>query len=243
MADLLVERLAEIKDKYNLTLSVSGFGEPDLYPGFLPFTCRIKEASNAIMKLNTNASLLHRYGNDLISSKCVDRITLSVNLPNRELYHTYTGIDCYEAVKDNTVNFLNEKGSRPPAADIRLIKMPETHPHLDEAVEFWERYLNLNDRVTVTKLVNWGGLIDDPKPQTGSCRYLTRQAGKHLSIDMEGWASICCFTVAYSHDHPLFVGNIKDHGIDELLKLAKTRADEIDVSLICPDCDTREAGL
>lgn len=243
MADLLVERLAEIKDKYNLTLSVSGFGEPDLYSGFLDLVCRIKVASNAIMRLNTNASLLHRYGHDLITSECVDRLTLSLNLPNEELYRKYTGQDCYEAVRNNMAAFLRDKGSRKPAVDIRLIKMPDTLPYIDEAREYWEKHLNRNDRVSVAKLANWGGLIGVPKPQMGTCRYLTRQAGKHLTIDMEGYASICCFTIAYSHNHPLFVGNIKDHSIDALLRLARIRAGEIDVSMVCKDCDTRRAVI
>jgi len=239
MADLLVERLAEIKDKYNLTLSVSGFGEPDLYPGFIDLIYRLKVASKASMRLNTNASLLHRYGHDLIISKYVDRITLSLNLPNEELYRKYTGQDCYETVRNNIVAFLREKRDRKPAADIRLIKMPDTLPYIDEARECWEKHLNKNDRVSVAELANWGGLIGIPQPQAGICRYLTRQAGKHLTIDMEGYASICCFTIAYSHDHPLFVGNIKDHSVDELLRRARLRAGEIDVSMVCKDCDER----
>lgn len=239
MADLLVERLGTIKDKYNLTLSVSGFGEPDLYPEFIELIYRLKAASKASMRLNTNASLLHRYRHTLIISKHVDHITLSLNLPNEELYRKYTGQDSYEAVKNNIAAFLREKGSRKPAADIRLIKMPDTLPYIDEAREYWEKHLNKNDRVSVAELANWGGLIGVPKPQMGTCRYLTRQAGKHLTIDMEGHASICCFTIAYSHTHPLFVGNIKDHSIDELLRLARIRAGEIDVSMVCKDCDTR----
>jgi len=237
--ELLVNRLTEIKDKYNLTLSVSGFGEPDLYSGFLDLICRIKTASNAIMKVNTNASLLHKYGEALIESECVDRITLSLNLPNETLYRKYTGQTCYETVKNNIVEFLHVKRGRKPAADIRFIKMPDTLPYLEDSQRFWARHLYKNDRISVADLANWGGLIGTPQPQKGTCRYLTRQAGRHLTIDMEGWTSLCCFTIAYNHDHPLFVGNIKDYSIDELLRRARQRASEIDVSMVCRDCDTR----
>ena len=243
MSDLLVDRLAEITDKYDLLLSVSGFGEPTLYPGFIDLICRLKSASNASIRLNTNISLLHKYGEKIVSSKCVDHLTLSLNLPNEELYRKHTGQDDYEIAKKSMVAFLLEKRSRKPSTNIRLIKMPDTRPYIDEAREYWEKHLNKNDRVSVAELANWGGLIGVPQPQVGTCRYLTRQAGKHLTIDMEGHTSICCFTIAYNHDHPLFVGNIKDHSIDDLLRLAKQRASEINVSMICRDCDERRVTL
>lgn len=240
METLLVRRLSELDDKYDLTVSISGFGEPTLYVGLMDLIYKIKSDSNASIRLNTNASRLHEIGNRVISSNCVDYLTLSLNLPTRELYQKYTQTQDYPKVIENIKQFLTEKQDRKPDVSLRFIKTPDSMPYLEDAARCWERYLNKNDEVSVAELSNWGGLVGEPtEPRKGPCRYLSHQAGKHLSITLDGYASICCFSVAFRNDDPLVVGNIKRSSIEELLYLAKTRADEIRDSDICEYCNAQ----
>lgn len=241
MADLLIQRVSGLGEQYDLIISVSGFGEPTLYPGLMDFVCKVKSVSNASMRLNTNASLLHEIGTQIISSNCVDALTLSLNLPTEELFQKYTQTKDFTKVTGNITQFLHEKQDQKPATNLRFIKTPDAAPYLGEATRHWEKHLNNNDRVSIAELSNWGGLIGETsKPRTGPCRYLKNQAGKHLSITLDGYASICCFSIALKPDHPLVVGNIKDHSIEELLSLAKRRAREIRVSSVCKNCNTPE---
>ena len=238
METLLIQRLSELNDKPELTVSVSGFGEPTLYPGLMELICKIKAVSNASIRLNTNASRLHEIGNRVISSNCVDYLTLSLNLPTRELYQKYTQTHDYPKVIENIKQFLTKKQDRKPDVSLRFIKTPDSMPHLENAARYWERYLNKNDEVSVAELSNWGGLVGEPtEPRKGPCRYLSHQAGKHLSITLDGYASICCFSVAFRQDDPLVVGNIRNHSIEELLVLAKLRANEIRGSDVCEHCN------
>ncbi len=238
MADLLVQRLAELGPRSSPLVSFSGFGEPTVYPGLVELMCRVKSTCRTSIRLNTNAILLDEIGDLIISSECVDQLVLSLNLPTEELYRKYKRVDNFLPVRDSIIRFLREKGARKPATDLRLIRIPEAVPFLDEAREFWRGHFNKNDRISLPQLANWGGLIGVPgRSRRRRCRYL-QTAGRHLSIDKDGYASICCFSVAFNHEHPLMVGNIEDHSLRELLSRARQRASSFDLSL-CKDCNAR----
>ena len=241
MSDLLVKRFKETPREYNTLVSVSGFGEPTLYPDLIDWICRIKTASRAFIRLNTNASLLDQVGSKIISSGCVDQLTLSLNLPSEELHKKHTGSEDYILCKRNIINFLHEKQARKPASDLRFIRIPDVTLRNNLKL-YWSQHLNKNDQISVSSLANWGGLVGKKHTWSGSCRYLQHNPGKHLSIDKDGYASICCFSVAFEHTHPLVVGNIRDHTIDELLTLAKLKAPELLNSSVCRGCNARFKG-
>lgn len=239
MSDLLISRISEIDDEYNPLFSISGFGETTLYPKLMDFIYEIKSVKKSRIRLNTNASSLHKIGHEIISSQLIDLMGLSLNLPTEELHKKYTRTNDFAIVSRNIIDFLEEKGNRKPASEVRLIKIPESMPYLEESTEYWKQHLNKNDRVSLSKLLNWGGLVGEhlQKPRNNSCRYQRDLAGKHLSINKEGYASVCCFGIAVNHTHPFIIGNIKEHSINDLLMMAKKRAPELIGSSVCENCN------
>ena len=240
MRGLLVFRLSEIDEKYIPTISISGFGEVTLYPELMDFIREIKSARNPIIRLNTNAALLHTIGSEIIDSQLVDYLSLSLSPPTEKLYEKYQGKNDFAVASRNMEAFLKEKGNRKPSTDIRFIDIPEAAPYLAKTMNYWKKHVNRNDWVSKAKLANWGGLIGEPlkTKRSNPCRYQHSFVGKHLSINKEGYVSVCCFGVAVSHTHPFVIGNIKEHSINELLELAKLRAPKLIGSKACENCNT-----
>ena len=238
LCDLLISRVSEVAEDSKIMVCVSGFGEPTLYPNLVGFLRKIKSTSNAITRLNTNASFLHKVGSDIISSNCLDRLTVGLNLPTEELYEKHTGSTDFTTACRNIVEFLKEKGTQSPPTEIYIIKTPETSPYLEESMEHWKKHLNQNDKVSTSGLLNWGGLVGEPQtPRTTPCRFQQDLAGKRLTIDKDGYAGVCCFSIAVNPAHPLIVGNIKEHSINELLALAERRVYTLIGSRICEKCN------
>ena len=239
MSDLLVSRISEIDKSHDLMVSISGLGEPTLYHNLMEIIRKIKSARNPVIRLNTNASFLHKVGSDIISSNCVDRIAVCPNLPTKELYEKHTGSTDFTTVYRNIAEFLKEKGTRKPVTEIYVIKMPESMPHLEENAEHWKNHLNRNDMVSTAELSNWIGLVGEPQvPRTTLCRFQKDLLGKRLTINKEGYAGVCGFSIAVNKTHPLIVGNIKEHSIEELFKLAGVRATQLIGSRVCEKCNT-----
>lgn len=233
-----MSRISELSKTKKILVSVSGLGEPTLYPELMDFLREIRSSSNAVIRLNTNASFLHLVGSNIISSNLVDRLTVSLNLPTEELYEKHTGSTDFSTACKNIEDFLKAKGTQSPSTEIYLIKTPETAPHLEESISHWNKRLNLNDSVSIAELSNWNGLVGEPQvPRITPCRFQTSLAGKRLTIDKDGYAGVCCFSIAFNQKHPLIVGNIRDHSIEELLKFAERRVYSLIGSRVCEGCN------
>lgn len=240
MRNLLLSKFSEIDDQYNPLISLSGLGEPTLYPDLIDFIREIKSINGLRVRINTNACLLHKIGSEIISSQLVDLMGLSLGLPTRELYRKYTRTDDFPVASRNIISFLKEKGNRKPSCDIRFIKISEAAPYMEESRKYWKQRLNQNDRLSFAELSNWGGLVNEPQlyPRNKPCRYQQDLAGKHLTINKEGDVSFCCFGITVPSSHPLIIGNIRKHSINELLVIAKQRAPELIGSPVCEKCNT-----
>lgn len=221
MANLVLKRYAEIEEP--LDVSISGFGEPLLWPGIFDFIDELKDFGITV-EMNTNATELTGWAGKLLIGQ-LDRMQVSINVPNAEMFKRHKNSDTYEKVRDNLEQFFKLKGDSKPVTDLRFLKFPETEPLIPQAMKEWGRMLPKGDAIIVAEFENWMGAIDehyfgityDRTPPEHSVIICNDLFGKYLTITKEGNTYACCFAVALPEIYPTNLGNIKNHSIKDLL--------------------------
>ena len=190
MVDLVLERYAEVKEP--LDVSISGLGEPLLWSGLFDFIDELKEMGITV-EMNTNATELTEEKSRWLIGQ-LDRVQVSLNVPNAEMFKRHKNSDTYELVKNNLEVFFELKGDKKPVTDLRFLKFPETEPLIPQALKEWGAMLPPGDAVIVAEFENWMGAIDeshfgikyDRTPPEHAVIICSDLFGKYLTITKEG---------------------------------------------------------
>lgn len=227
MSELVIQRYEELDEPF--TLSVSGFGEPLLYPGLMSWLQDVRHrCPEARIELNTNATLLDRKRAEWLI-ELVDEIQISLNIPfefdedGHELFKMVKGCD-YATVRRNIENFYEIKGEGKPETDIRILKTKYTVHRMKEILNDWGQMLPRGDAIRIAEFENWTGLIDERKwgvtypDKREQMIYICKDVdGTHITITKEGDTYACCHAIVFPEKHPFTLGNIKRKSIKQLL--------------------------
>lgn len=222
---LTLDRMAESPYDFEW-ISLSGLGEPLLYPRIVEMIRLIKHTFPAVhLKMNTNAAVLRDgLANALVESG-LDQLICSLNTADGDTFERYKGLS-YDSVRDNILSFLRDKREHKPAVFIRINAFDNNLSHIAEANRFWLRRLNRNDRFSLGRFSNWAGKIERGEfvehKLTGErypCKYLD---GRNLvAITLDGDVFPCCSAVAESRDSALFLGNIAEDKLESIYQSEK----------------------
>ncbi len=167
--DLVEAILEQSKIFKNVHFNWSGLGEPMLHKQFIDIHRKTKEyLPNSTTGTNSNASYLHKFDADEIVESGVDWFVFSVNAGTQESFKWLNGVNLYDKVITNVVEFLKQRNKNKkflqtgkPTILINLFDTEQTAFALEDFKEFWKPYFRNNDRVWFRNSIeNWGGVVD-----------------------------------------------------------------------------------
>jgi radical SAM protein with 4Fe4S-binding SPASM domain len=208
--EIFEERLLKLKtfvQEAKLDVSLVGMGESLLHPelySFIKTTQKTFPFSNVM--LNTNGIRLDGKTSDMIIRSGLSTLCISIRFNDRESYYKNSGVDKYDVVVDNVMNFLKKKGN----------KKPDTHLQVFGSINYrqfnktWKQFLNENDSVTIEEHIDINKCTFKIKDQEFKHRYPCRQPWEMLVVDIDGEVYPCCMGVWYRGDKTLSLGNLDE---------------------------------
>jgi len=215
-----------------MKVNISPFAEPFTIPTFLDWVRAAKEVRpSACIVANTNLVIMDEKVCREIVASGLDRLTLSLNVDNREDFEWFTGRDQYDAACANirTLHRVKQElGSPYPETWVQLVKMPRTEGRFEDFQREWEPYA---DRVILRDLCDQAASVDlqndvfegeDYAPVMGNL--LCQSPWLSLTVNWKGDIYPCC-SAGFNdwHDTALKLGNIRE---DKLVDVWKSSAME-----------------
>jgi len=231
-------------------LILAGIGEPLLHPeidemfeyirNHVPKTTRLELFTNGIL-LDKHVDACLRY---------LDEVVIGVNFSTRKLYHQYAGVDQFETVFRNTMEFLTTKGDNKPDVHVQLLQTRMNQPSLQSFQQAITPFLHENDKFITSGLVNFGGQLDITPYAIPNSREITSvrcypcwQLWHHLYFGADGDVYPCCLGTPALHSGGITLGNL--HKESDLVKMiANGKLDKLkhyqltDQTIQIPICHT-----
>jgi radical SAM protein with 4Fe4S-binding SPASM domain len=184
-----------------IKLNSGGRGEPILNKSLPEMVAYAKSKGIMDVYFNTNATLLtHDIGTKLIEAG-LDRISISLEGTDANMYEKYRVGASFEKVLKNIKEFIklrDEMNSGTPLVRIQAVDLPELRPGLQRYKEFWEKIV---DEVATIDFKDYSHLQRD-LVYDWACPYLWQRT----MVGWDGMISLCQFD--YSNSCKL--GNIND---------------------------------
>lgn len=195
----IVQKAAEIPI---VSLSLSGFGEPLLWPYLEDGIRYIKSLrSDILVVFNTNGVLLSGDWADRLIAAGLDHLCISINGANRQTYADVQGVDSWDRAVSGTTAFLQRRNNSPlfwktrhPDVRIQVLETDEIVPLVPAFRAIWKQYVTPADDIYVKPVCDWGGTVATKyykevlsRPSRFPCPLLWIK----LAIDVDGWIYIC----------------------------------------------------
>lgn len=191
---------------YAIKLNSGARGEPLLNKNIIKMIEYAKKKGIIDVYLNTNAVLLTREIGEKLIEAGMDRISISFEGTDPDIYEKYRVGAKFDKVQNNILEFINLRKnlkSEIPKIRMQTVATPELLPKIQEFGEYWSK---LVDEVAFIDFKDYSyknkGLISD-----WACPYLWQR----MMITWDGTISVCGFD--YSDNQKL--GNAKLDSIHE----------------------------
>ncbi|MBF0456646.1 MAG: radical SAM protein [Nitrospirae bacterium] len=216
-------------------------GEPLLHKDLFKFIRYAKEKGLVDVFFNTNGTLLTADKAKGLIESGLDRLTVSFEGFEKEMYEkNRVGANFEEVVKNvETLRDLKAQlGSKTPKVRIQAVLIPGLRERLDDFIAFWKDKV---DQVSYNEMLDNTLTTISPDATTQPCPFPYQR----LMILWDGTITAC----PYDHNGKLAMGNIHNVSIKEawttllepLRKLHKEcRAQEIQA---CAECPQRQSGM
>jgi radical SAM protein with 4Fe4S-binding SPASM domain len=171
-----------------IKLNSGGRGEPLLNKSLPEMVAYAKRREIMDVYFNTNAALLTRDIGARLIQAGLDRISISFEGIEAEVYEKYRVGASFEKVLKNIKEFVklrDEMNAEKPLVRIQTVALPELRPGLDEYKEFWEKivdevaFIDFKDYSYIQRdlIYNW------------ACQYLWQR----MMVSWDGTISVCQF--------------------------------------------------
>jgi len=177
--------------KYGLCaikLNSGGRGEPLLNKSLPEMVAYAKRREIMDVYFNTNAALLTRDIGARLIQAGLDRISISFEGIEAEVYEKYRVGASFEKVLRNIKEFVklrDEMNAEKPLVRIQTVALPELRPGLDEYKKFWEKIV---DEVAFIDFKDYSHLQRD-LIYNWACPYLWQR----MMVSWDGTISVCQF--------------------------------------------------
>lgn len=213
-------RFAERNGFYPQICTFTGFGEPFLDLNLCKKIQIMKEKFPAsVMALTTNGTV--SFDKRLIG--CLDSAIVSLNFIDRETYRRMNGVDWYDRVVRNILDFVEGRGDASPQICLQLLGHHDNLKDQDKVREFkafWRSHLGSRDLITVPQMHNWAGGIEQPDCQRlKGYRQPCELVWQQLYITPAGDVYPCCFGEAMP---TLKLGNILSDSYSAIFRNIKS---------------------
>lgn len=231
MWNLVIAQIKELPShdfsRKELCIFYGGLGEPLLHPECLDHLRNIRqELPKARIFVDTNGVVLDSNKTEaIVRERLIDRLSISLNAPNKELYQKLTLRDQFDTVIKNIYRFVKKRNSI--GSDIVIsICVKDTDDNRQENASIKEEMASLmsdQDQFWVNDILNWGGLIDvhefksdsHLKPIDFPCYDVLLVS--NISIDIHGNVYPCCCAVGTTREQSeLKLGNIKEKHLADI---------------------------
>lgn len=203
----------------------AGLGEPTLHKDLAEMISysekKIPDADSIVI---TNGISLNKKKGEALIEAGLDQLNISLNTFSSSLYHIMNGVDKYEDVLYNTVNFLRLKGDRNPVTQIQILDIDATRKSITRFNAFWRPLLNSNDETKIQRFENAGGEIN-PNDFDTSKRPIKRhpcfQLWRQVTLRPNGEVYPCC--IAEIGGDSILIGNFYEENLQDILKGKKLK--------------------
>jgi radical SAM protein with 4Fe4S-binding SPASM domain len=171
-----------------IKLNSGGRGEPLLNKSLPEMVACAKSQGIIDVYFNTNATLLTRDIGARLIQAGLDRISISFEGIEAEVYEKYRVGASFEKVLRNIKEFVklrDEMNVEKPLVRIQTVALPELRPGLDEYKEFWEKIV---DEVAFIDFKDYSHIQRD-LIYNWACPYLWQR----MMVSWDGTISVCQF--------------------------------------------------
>jgi radical SAM protein with 4Fe4S-binding SPASM domain len=191
---------------YAIKLNSGARGEPLLNRNIVKMVEYAKQKGIIDVYLNTNAVLLSKELSLELIDAGLDRISISFEGMNSDVYEKYRVGAKYEKVKQNILNLVDVRdsiGSCNPKIRIQTVGVPEILQDISEYIHFWG---DIVDEVALIDSKDYKNLNKN-LVSDWACPYIWQR----MMVTWDGTISVCGFD--YSNNHKL--GNVKIDSIKD----------------------------
>lgn len=247
----LFQRIADQAAGKRVLFLPQGFGESFIHPRFAEMLHYATHHGVLGAMVVTNATYLSEKNCNAIIDSDLPLLNISLDGPNKEVYEAIRVNAVFEKVVENVQRMFRvrkERGSTHPHIILRMIRMKETEPYVEEFKKFWEPYLEYGDEITFSTYQTWANTVEDKRIEPPAALDAVDEKGKRLPCRMlyktmqiyyDGRTTMCC----YDYDCTMEIGNAKTDSIEKMWTSERAqhfrrlheegRMDEIP---ICKDC-------
>lgn len=225
-----------------IKLNSGGRGEPLLNKLLPEMVAYAKTKGIMDVYFNTNATMLSRDIGEKLIQAGLDRLSISLEGTNAEVYEKYRVGASFERVLKNIKEFIkrrDEMNVEKPLVRIQTIALPELQSSLDEYKDFWGKIV---DEVAFIDFKDYAHIQRD-LIYDWACPYLWQR----MMVGWDGTISVCQFE--YSNSYKL--GNVnngdtirsawKGNIMEEIRELNKKgKSHEVEV---CNGCSFRTTEI
>lgn len=191
-------------------------GEPFLNPALIDM---IKYAKKTVPQvgLSTNASYLNAENISRLLDSPLDRLELSIDALDKDYFFRMRGVDEFDKVRANMINFLRLKRERngiKPVTSLQFMHTKENSRRRAEVIDFWKPHLTENDFIMMIDEFSFVGHEPHNKLETPdeSTRPPCDWLWKYMVILWNGDVSLC----ASDYDGTEILGNINSESLMDI---------------------------
>jgi radical SAM protein with 4Fe4S-binding SPASM domain len=247
----LFKKIADEAAGERLVFLPQGFGESFIHPRFAEMLHYAHERGVLATMLVTNATYLSEKNVHTLIDAQVPLVNVSLDGPKKEVYEAIRVNASFEKVVEGVQRLFAlraSRGSKLPHIILRMIRMPETEPYVEEFQRFWTPYLKEGDEILFSVYQTWNNSVEDKRiqepngltqvaelPKKPACRMIY----KTMQVYFDGRTTPCC----YDYNCTMEIGNAKTQSVAEMWRGEKAehyrrlhedgRMDEI---AICRGC-------
>lgn len=161
---------------------ICGIGEPLLHDEAVNVIEKLKFNGIKVM-LNTNGVILDENISEQLLKCNIDRIMISLDATNKEMYKKIKGRDFYNKVLDNIFILLNTKKklSSRTQIQINMLRMTENFQEIEEAIKFWSDALGNGDIIYSREVKTLANQVDDFRVVNDNLRDIDYDYNKSLT--------------------------------------------------------------
>jgi len=247
--ELFQKIIHDIPPDEPLKIVLGAGGEPLTYPKIHEMVRYVTDTRPlATTEYSSNGILMDEENARKIIESGLKRIEISLNVPTREDYEWFTGIDAYDQVTSNMIGLMQLRAKLHSPTPIVVTKIMGIKRWADKIKNFINYWNGIIDEARVSavsyyqdeELENIDSLKPTTNPLVPTCFYLT----DNMVIMPNGQYQLCCAPDFAGEKYgPVDLGNARDENLldvwngEKYMELRRKNAQGLPIDANCLNCN------
>lgn len=217
----LFRKIVDDCEGHKVKIWLQFMGEPFLNPALIEMVEYAHKKNVSQVGLSTNASYLNAKNISLLLDSPLDRLELSLDAVDKDYFIHMRGIDEFDKVRTNMMNFLRQKkerGKTKPVTSVQFMRTTENQANRQQVIDFWKPHLMQDDFIMMIDEVPFLGyerhnkhqepLKTKPRDSRPPCDWLW----KYAVILWNGDVALC----VSDYDGTEILGNVNSESLTDI---------------------------